>query len=44
MKVLVFDTETTGSWTLDYLFKSPLSGSVKRTDQIIKLTDELDCQ
>jgi hypothetical protein len=39
-----FDSESTGSWTLDYLFKSPLSGSVNRTDQIIKLTDELDCQ
>ena len=39
-----FDSESTGSWTLDYLFKSPLSGSVKRTDQIVKLTDELDCQ
>ena len=39
-----FDSESTGSWTLDYLFNSPLSGSVKRTDQIIKLTDELDCQ
>jgi len=39
-----FDSESTGSWSLDYLFKPPLSGSVKRTDQIIKLTDELDCQ
>ena len=39
-----FDSESTGSWTLDYLFNSPLSGSVKRTDQIVKLTDELDCQ
>jgi hypothetical protein len=39
-----FDSESTGSWTLDYLFKSPLSGSVERTDQIIKLTDALDCQ
>jgi len=39
-----FDSESTGSWTLDYLFKSPLSGSVNRTDQVIKLTDKLDCQ
>jgi subtilisin family serine protease len=39
-----FDSESTGSWTLDYLFKSPLSGSVNRTDQISKLTDEMDCQ
>jgi hypothetical protein len=39
-----FNSETAGSWTLDYLFNPPLSGSVNRTDQIIKLTDELDCQ
>ena len=39
-----FDSEASGSWTLDYLFISPLSGSVNRTEQIIKLTDELDCQ
>jgi subtilisin family serine protease len=38
-----FGSETTGSWTLDYLFQAPLSGSVQRTDQIIKLTDTLDC-
>jgi len=39
----VFSSETTGSWTLDYLFQAPLSGSVERTDQIIKLTETLDC-
>jgi subtilisin family serine protease len=39
-----FDSETSGSWTLDYLFNSPLSGSASRTDQINKLTDTLDCQ
>jgi hypothetical protein len=39
-----FGSETTGSWTLNYLFQSPLSGSVERTDQIIKLTDTLECQ
>ena len=38
-----FGSETAGSWTLDYLFQSPLSGSVERTDQIIKLTGTLDC-
>jgi hypothetical protein len=32
-----FSSETTGSWTLDYLFEPPLSGSVERTDQIVKL-------
>jgi hypothetical protein len=38
-----FTSETTGSWNLDYLFQAPLSGSVERTDQIIKLTNRLDC-
>jgi subtilisin family serine protease len=38
-----FNSETSGSWTLDYLFEPPLSGSVERTDQVIKLTDRLDC-
>jgi hypothetical protein len=38
-----FSSETAGSWTLDYLFREPLSGSVQRTDQIIKLTSTLDC-
>jgi hypothetical protein len=38
-----FSSETAGSWTLDYLFQAPLSGSVERSDQIIKLTDTLDC-
>jgi hypothetical protein len=38
-----FSSETAGSWMLDYLFQPPLSGSVERTDQIIKLTDTLDC-
>jgi hypothetical protein len=38
-----FSSETAGSWTLDYLFQPPLSGSVERSDQIIKLTDTLDC-
>ena len=39
-----FTSETVGSWNLDYLFQAPLSGSVDRTDQIIKLTNRLDCQ
>ncbi len=39
-----FGNETEGSWTLDYLFQSPLEGSVERTDQVIKLTDTLGCQ
>lgn len=39
-----FTSETLGSWTLDYLLESPLSGSAERTDQISKLTDRFDCQ
>jgi hypothetical protein len=39
-----FSSESAGNWTLDYLFEPPLSGSVERTDQIVKLTDTLDCQ
>jgi len=39
-----FSSEAEGSWALDYLLKAPLSGSVQRADQIIKLTDRLDCR
>jgi len=39
-----FSSETEGSWTLDYLFAPPLSGSVERTDQIVKLTDTIPCE
>ena len=39
-----FSSETTGSWTLDYLFGAPLSGSVDRTDQITKLTEKINCE
>jgi hypothetical protein len=39
-----FSSETAGSWTLDYLFQSPLSGSAERTDQVIKLTDTISCE
>jgi subtilisin family serine protease len=38
-----FLSETEGSWTLDYLLKEPLSGSVERTDSIMKLTDRMEC-
>ena len=38
-----FASEIAGSWTLDYVFESPLTGSVQRTDSIIKLTDTLNC-
>jgi len=39
-----FSSETAGDWTLDYLFASPLSGSVERTDQVVKLTDTIPCE
>jgi hypothetical protein len=39
-----FSSETAGSWTLDYLFEPPLSGSVERTDQIVKLTHTIPCE
>ena len=39
-----FASETSGSWTFDFLFQPPLSGSVERTDAIVKLTDTLECQ
>jgi len=39
-----FSSETAGSWTLDYLFASPLSGSVERTDQVVKLTGTIACE
>ncbi len=39
-----FSSQTTGNWTLDYLFEPPLSGSVERTEPIVKLTDTLECQ
>ena len=38
-----FLSENEGNWTLDYLLQAPLSGSVDRTDSIMKLTDEMDC-
>ena len=38
-----FLNESEGNWTLDYLLMAPLSGSVERTDSIIKITDKIDC-
>lgn len=39
-----FDSENSGSWTLNYMFEAPLSGSVNRTEPITKLTDIIGCQ
>ncbi len=32
------------TWTLDYGFEAPARGSVLRTDDVIRLTDELACE
>ena len=39
-----FADENNLSWTLDYSFLSPLSGSIKRTDDAERITLPLDCQ
>ena len=39
-----FSDESTASWTLDYLLNAPLSGSVIRTDSVVKLTNTLVCE
>jgi len=39
-----FADENLMTWTLDYVFNPPLSGSVKRTDEAEKLTLRLDCK
>ena len=37
-------SEVSMSWNLDYVLKSPLSGSVDRADSTIKLTAPVACQ
>lgn len=39
-----FDSETTGSWTLDFELLAPLQLLVDRTDSIVKLSTTLECQ
>jgi len=39
-----FADESNLTWTFDYSFLSPLSGTIKRTDDAAKLTLPLDCQ
>jgi len=38
-----FASEVDMNWTLDYVFNSPLSGSVDRTDDTRKLTEPVAC-
>ncbi|WP_191621407.1 S8 family serine peptidase [Marinihelvus fidelis] len=39
-----FFSEDEGTWTLNYLFESPLSGNVDRTDVVEKLTNPVSCE
>lgn len=39
-----FDSESQGSWTLDYTFDNPVTGTVNRTDGTLKITDRMDCE
>ena len=39
-----FSSESAGSWTLDFAFDPPLTGSVQRTDSILKLSHRIDCE
>jgi hypothetical protein len=39
-----FSDEDNMTWTLDYVWLSPLIGSITRTDETVKLTVPLDCQ
>jgi subtilisin family serine protease len=41
---LDYSDETTASWNLNYVLAGPLSGSVNRSDDVIKLTTPLVCQ
>ena len=38
-----FNSETTGSWTLNYLLEAPLQGDVNRTENTFKLSTTLAC-
>jgi hypothetical protein len=38
------NSEASGSWTLDFEFDPPLTGSVQRTDSIQKLSHRIDCE
>ena len=38
-----FSDEENMTWTLDYIFNSPLSGSITRADEARKLSVRLDC-
>ena len=39
-----FTSESAGSWTFDFVFDPPLTGSVQRTDSIVKLSHRTGCE
>jgi len=39
-----FDSEQSMTWSLDYVLNAPLSGSIDRPDDTIKLTAPIACQ
>ena len=39
-----FTSESTGNWTLDFVFDPLLTGSVQRSDSIQKLSHRIDCE
>ena len=39
-----FDSTASGFWTLDYSFQAPPPGAVERTDQVVRLTDPIECE
>lgn len=38
-----FSSETSGSWTLDFVLDAPLNQNINRTDSVQKLSDTLNC-
>lgn len=44
MVTRAFDSETEGSWTLDFVLAPPLVQSIDRSDNIVKLSDTLACE
>jgi subtilisin family serine protease len=41
--LVTYDDNGSGNWTMDFNFDDPLSGSFQRSDDIVRLTDELSC-
>jgi subtilisin family serine protease len=39
-----FASDTAGDWTLDFSLDAPLSQTISRSDQVVKLSDTLSCE